>query len=435
MAPFFMGARQRAGPFVARRPAPPRQGALIALASIPRTADGFARLNHVLYRTNRMLVKTLVWSVADGWSSPLPAELDSPGALAIVFGGAATPRAKEALAELAAVLPSAVRTGCSTAGEIAGGRVRDDSLTVAIARFDAVRLRKVTRSFAAGVDVSEVGRSLGNELASDDLRAVLVLCDGLSANGSDLAAGIGASLPAGVEIAGGLAGDGDRFGSTWVLGDEGPIAGHVTVVGMYGEALQTGHGCHAGWSSFGPERTITRSQGNVLYELDGKPALSLYRTYLGERASGLPATALLFPLSVRHPDDDGMPVVRTILGMNEDEQSLRFAGNVPQGYRARLMRTRTDSLVQSAGLAGARAAQSFSESAQPLAIAVSCVGRRLVLGERTEEEIESLRVALPRDAMQVGFYSYGEFGRRTPGGACDLHNQTMTVTLFDEAAA
>ncbi len=382
-----------------------------------------------------MFLKTLVWSDAAGWSSPLPVELDSPGTLAIVFGGTSTARLRGALAELAACLPRAARMGCSTAGEIASGRVRDDSLTVAIARFEAVTLRKAMRPIAAGSDARLVGEALGRDLAAPGLRAVLVLCDGLSANGSELAAGLDASFASDVEVAGGLAGDGDRFGSTWVLGDDGPLTGQVTAVGLYGERLQTGHGCHAGWSAFGPERTITRAAGNILYELDGKPALSLYRTYLGERASGLPATALLFPLAVRHPEDDGSPLVRTILGMNEDDQSLRFAGNVPQGYRARLMRTRTDSLVQSAGLAGARAARSFCESASPLALAVSCVGRRLVLGERTEEEIESVRDALPREAAQVGFYSYGEIGRRHPGDACDLHNQTMTVTLFDEAPA
>lgn len=382
-----------------------------------------------------MHLETIVWQQATGWSQPLPAGLDSPRTLVLAFGTVATPAARAALGEVAALLPGAVRMGCSTAGEIVQGRVRDDSLALAIARFEAVGLHKVVRALGPDDDATVAGREIAQALLAPDLRAILVLCDGLSTNGSDLAAGIDSVVSKDVEIMGGLAGDGDRFGATWVLGDEGPLDAHVTAVGFYGPRLRTGHGCHAGWCTFGPERTITRARGNILHELDGKPALSLYRTYLGDRASELPAAALLFPLAVRHPDDEGTPVVRTILGMDEAEQSMRFAGNVPEGYRARLMRTRTDSLVQSAGLAAARAAQSFPEAARPLAIAVSCVGRRLVLGERTEEEVESVRDALPRDSVQVGFYAYGEIGRRHPGAACDLHNQTMTVTLIDEAAA
>lgn len=380
-----------------------------------------------------MRLQTMTWHDGAGWSAPWPVLLDSPNTLVVAFGGRATPRTREALAELSRRLPRSVSMGCSTAGEIAATRVHDESLVLAIARFDSVRLRKVVRPLAGG-DAFAAGRELGKDLGASDLRAVFLLCDGLGTDGSRLAAGINSTLPPDVTVTGGLAADGDRFAATWVLGAEGPVAGHAVAVGLYGERLLLGHGCHAGWSAFGPERTITRAAGNVLYELDGKPALSLYRTYLGERAAGLPATALLFPLAVREPLDAGPPIVRTILGMNASDQSLTFAGSVPEGYRARLMRTRTEHLIQSAGLAGARAAEVFGDAARPLAIAVSCVGRRLVLGERTEEEIESVRDALPRHAVQVGFYAYGEIGRRHRVDACDLHNQTMTVTLFDEAA-
>lgn len=382
-----------------------------------------------------MFLEPIVWQQATGWSRPLPTDADSPGTFAIVFGGAPSAPMRTALDELAAQLPQAVIMGCSSAGEIAQGRVRDETLTLAVARFSAVRLHKVERVLVDGGDAHVEGLALGRELAAPDLRAVFVLCDGMRANGSRLAAGLAESLPADVVVTGGLAGDGDRFGRTWVLGQAGPASGLVTAVGFYGDRLRVGHGCHAGWSAFGPERTITRASGNVLYELDGKPALALYRTYLGELASGLPATALLFPLALREPADGGTPIVRTILGIDEATQSLTFAGDVPQGFRARLMRTRTENLIQSAGLAGARAAREFGEASRPLAIAVSCVGRRLVLGERTEEEIESVRDALPRTASLVGFYSYGEIAQRHRGDACDLHNQTMTVTLFDEAAA
>ena len=192
------------------------------------------------------------------------------------------------------------------------------------------------------------------------------------------------------------------------------------------------HGCDGGWSDFGPERRITRSEGNVLFELDGKPALDLYKAYLGERAAELPGTALLFPLSVRREGDGQESLVRTILGVDEAQQSLTFAGDMPQGGIARLMRANTDKLIGSAGHAARQATCGASDVDDSLVISVSCVGRRLVLGERTDEEVETVLDSAPRRAGHVGFYSYGEISPAVPGGASELHNQTMTVTVFSE---
>lgn len=379
-----------------------------------------------------MLLQTNAWSPAAGWASPWLPGRDSPTTLAVLFGGNTSDECFEAIAEVGRQLPNSVLLGCSTAGEIYGTRVQDASLTVAVARFDEVTLRKVALPIGTDTDSRVAGREIGLALRDPDLRAVFVLSDGLNVNGSQLAAGLNEVLPDDVVVTGGLAGDGERFGSTWVLAGNDPTSRFVTAVGFYGDRLRVGHGCDAGWSMFGPERHVTRAAGNVLYELDGKPALALYKSYLGERAAGLPATALLFPLSIRHDGDDAHPLVRTILGIDEASQALTFAGDIPQGYLARLMRTNTERLIQSAGHAGRAAAQAFPASASPLALSVSCVGRRLVLGERTDEEIESVQGALPEGAAQIGFYSYGEMSPRLPGGGCDLHNQTMTVTLLDE---
>ncbi len=381
-----------------------------------------------------MLLHTNAWHREAGWALPWPDGLDSTTTLAVLFGGMTSVECGSAIADIACRIPHATLVGCSTAGEIRGRSVDDATLTLAVARFASSRMCKVALPIAAGDDAWAVGCRLGDSLRAPDLRAVFVLSDGLHVNGSRLAAGLAATLPASVAVTGGLAADGDRFGVTWVIADGAPVARHVAAVGFYGDRLRVGTGCEAGWSPFGPERRVTRSTRNVLHELDGKPALALYKSYLGERAAGLPAAALLFPLSIRRDEDDAHPVIRTILGVDEVAQSLTFAGDVPEGFLARLMRTNVERLIESAGLAAKAAAQGFAPESTPLAIAVSCVGRRLVLGERTDEEVESVAEALPRGAGQVGFYSYGEMSPRGMGGACDLHNQTMTVTLLDEAA-
>jgi hypothetical protein len=209
-------------------------------------------------------------------------------------------------------------------------------------------------------------------------------------------------------------------------------------VGLYGDALRVGHGCDGGWQDFGPVRTITRAEGNVLHELDGKPALALYKEYLGDLAQKLPGSALLFPLSVRAAGDCGPSVVRTILGIDEATQSMTFAGEMPVGSNARLMRTTIDRLAASAEGASLEALDNIGEEARGngeplLAISVSCVGRRLIMGERTDEELEALMQSLPAGSVLAGFYSYGEIAPQAGCMQGALHNQTMTVTVIAEA--
>jgi hypothetical protein len=353
--------------------------------------------------------------------------------LILVFGASRFLDDPAPIVELRRRCPAAVFAGCSSAGEMFGSEIADDSLAVAIARFEATALRLEVEPIGASADSADVDRCLGDKLRGDGLRRVLVLSDGLCVNGTELVRGIASSCGGGVTVTGGLAGDGDRFRRTWVTaGDELPQSGRVAAVGFYGDRVSLGHGSRGGWDTFGPLRRITRSSGNVLYELDGRPALGLYKQYLGDRAIGL-ATGLLVPLAIRRHADERHELVRTILAVDEAEQSMTFAGDVPQGWHAQLMKANFDRLVDGAALAATLARGTTSCADSILAIAVSCVGRRLVLGERTEEEIEATLECMPVGTQMVGFYSYGEISPSTDG-TCELHNQTMTITTLGEEA-
>ena len=382
-----------------------------------------------------MQTATTSHHAGQGWSHPLPAPLDSPQTLVLAFGASRLPADAPALRELVAAFPQSVVLGCSTAGEIAGAEVNDDSLSVAVARFEHTRLLLAVAEVAHAGRSGDAGATLARHLRAggEDLRAVFVLSDGLHVNGTPLVSALAQGLGAGVSLSGGLAGDGSAFERTWVLAGGRVVDGCVAAVGLYGSRLVVGSGCQGGWMDFGPERRITRSEGNVLYELDGKPALALYKSYLGELAQGLPGSALRFPLSIRHPGSDAPPLVRTILAIDDAQQSLTFAGDMPQGHAARLMRTTNDSLIDSAAAASAQAVRGLAAGGDALVVSVSCVGRRLVLGEHTEEEVESVLETAPGGARHVGFYSYGEISPGAAGGSSELHNQTMTVTVFSEA--
>ncbi len=363
------------------------------------------------------------------WSQPFPS-LGSDRTLVIVFGAPGYLSDAEPIRELVNAFPSSHIVGCSSSGEILGETISDGSLAVAVTRFDHTDLRLAASPVTAGTSF-RAGHDLAGRLAGSGLAAVLVLSEGLDVNGTDLVNGLNELLP-GVIITGGLAGDGDRFRETWTLVDGKPVSGFVTGIGFYGDQVHVGHGSKGGWDRFGPERLVTRSRGNVLYELDGEPALELYKSYLGELASGLPATGLLFPLAVRAGPNDEKHLVRTILAVDEDAKSVVFAGDVPEGHRAQLMQANFDRLVGGAETA-AELALPAGVSGPYLTIAISCVGRRLVLGERTEDELEAVCHVLPEGNHQVGFYSYGEISPYAEG-TCDLHNQTMTLTVVAERA-
>jgi len=252
-------------------------------------------------------------------------------------------------------------------------------------------------------------------------------------NGSELVSGLNSINNTNIIITGGLAADGAQFKKTWSIINGEIFSNKIAAVGFYGDAVRIGHGSKGGWNIFGPERRITRAKNNILYELDGKPALDLYKEYLGEKASGLPATGLLFPLAIRR-DINAPQVVRTILSVDEADRSLTFAGDMPVGYLAQLMRANFDRLIGGATEAGELALKSIQNQSPPVLIAISCVGRRLLLGERTEEETESVLEIFPPKTQQIGFYSYGELSPHLKGD-CELHNQTMTLTTITEEIA
>lgn len=374
----------------------------------------------------------LRWTPLDGWLPPAscwPASAD----LVLYFGAreafAAVPGP---LSELARHYPQAVRAGCSTAGEILGASVGTDGFVALVVQFARTRIRAEAVEVTAASESFSAATALAQKLIEPDLRHVLVLSDGLLVNGTQLTTGFRFALPTGVAVSGGLAGDGADFKQTLVsLGDQ-IASGRVVAIGFYGEHFRVQHGCASGWEPFGPRRLVTRAVGNVLYTLDGQPALPLYKRYLGERAAGLPSTGLLFPLQLL-PDrnaDDGL--VRTILGVDEAADSLTFAGDIPQGSYVRLMKAGCDALVSGAE----QAAQPIAPPAQPdssFALLVSCVGRRLVMGQRTEEEVDAVLAHIGRTVPTIGFYSYGEISPAGAPQSCDLHNQTMTLTLFSEA--
>ncbi len=378
-----------------------------------------------------MKIEQSLWTSESGWVIQPAGELTDSAQLVIIFGSKKCIANRTELETLRGFYPNAYFIGCSTAGEIFDLQVLDDSISAAAIKFDHTLIKGSRIKITEQVNSFAAGQALIDGLPTTDLKHVFVLSDGQLVNGTELAKGMTSRLPTKVAVTGGLSGDGANFKETFVLSNSEPESGIIAAIGFYGDRIRIGYGSMGGWDPFGPNRLITKSSGNVLYEMDGKPALQLYKEYLGDRANELPSAALLFPLNVRANENDP-GVVRTILSVDETTQSMIFAGDVPQGSFAQLMKANFDRLID--GAQGAAEASLTDEQVKEptLAILISCIGRKLVLGLRIEEEIEAVRDVLGNQCALTGFYSYGELSPFRNNLMCELHNQTMTITTIKE---
>lgn len=378
-----------------------------------------------------MKIQQKKYSIPGGWETLHTYPFD-PGLcnLVLAFGSTSLLENPVLYEQIRDNYPTADIVLNSTAGEIYDVHVNDDTISLTAVCFEKTEIKTAAVQVSDFKNSREAGKHLAVALEIEGLKNVLVISDGQKVNGSELVEGLKECLPPEVLITGGLAGDGSRFKKTLVGLNESPVEGRIVVIGFYGNNLLANYGSVGGWEPFGPERLITRSNENILYELDGKAALDTYKMYLGEYASELPASGLLFPLTIRKINSD-QPLVRTILKINEEEKSLIFAGNMPEGAYARLMKANIDSLVEGASNAALNSI-SGNNSSTELSILISCVGRKLVLNQRIEEEVEVIRFVSGNNTAITGFYSYGEISPSTGSLNCELHNQTMTITTLSE---
>ncbi len=379
-----------------------------------------------------MKVEQVIWSKENGWSSLSDDFPNEQAQLIFIFANRFVMGYKDLFDFLSKRYPSAYKIGCSTSGEICDTHVLDESLVATAVYFDKTFIKMASVDLAGGKDSFTAGKELAQALIPNELQHVFVLSDGLKVNGSRLVEGLSRHLDKNVGITGGLAGDADRFEETLICSGDIPKKELISVVGFYGSHLKISFGSMGGFSPFGPERKITRADGNILYELDGRSALDLYKEYLGEELSRDLATNLfLFPLSFR-TDGSESPVVRTILSINEQENSMTFAGDMFEGGYARLMKTNINKLVDGALQAAQTSFDNMAEQTPDLAILISCMGRKIIMKQRIEEETEVIRDIFGEKTVLAGFYSYGEIAHFSPLEPCNLHNQTMTITAFRE---
>jgi hypothetical protein len=379
-----------------------------------------------------MKTEQSIFSSATGWVKKSDHNLSKDAGLVFLFGNRHLLMEQQHIDAVKQAYPLAEIIGCSTSGEICGEEVFNENIICTAVWFEKTSVVIASETIGEMDESFVIGERLASKLDREDLVHVMVLSEGLNINGSELTKGLNSRLDNRISVTGGLAGDQADFVETVIVHNRAGEKNLVLAIGFYGDHLQVGYGSMGGWDSFGVDREVTRSKGNVLYELDGHSALELYKRYLGDHAANLPASALLFPLSLRLKNSE-TAVVRTVLAINEEDGSMVFAGDLPQGEYVRLMKANFDRLIDGANDAAEMSKVSLRNSEPDLAILISCVGRKLVLKQRVEEELEIIREVLGPTATITGFYSYGEICPIKPFEQhCELHNQTMTITVFKE---
>ncbi len=358
-------------------------------------------------------------------------KLDLKKPLVLVFGNRFALEEPSLYDDVRALFPDGEIIFGSACAEISSNTVNENSITITAIEFEKSHfLVKNSNILSKDMDSLETGKDLINQFPTEGLKYVFVVSEGSFVNGSQLTKGMNIAIDENIIITGGLCGDDERFEKTIAGYNENPKPGEIIAIGFYGDTLDISFSIYGGWTPFGPERIVTKSEGNTLYELDGKPALDLYKSYLGDKAKDLPGAALLYPLNVTS-EHENQSIVRSILNIDEANNAVILAGDIAENAKVQLMMTNVDNIANASERA-AQQALDLRTTKPELAMLVSCIGRKLVLDQRVEEEIEEVIEVLGKDTTISGFYSYGEIAPFHGEVSCQLHNQTMTITLISE---
>jgi len=375
-----------------------------------------------------MQIEQCRWQKEKGWGKgKLPGSLKD-AQLVLFFSS------KEILDEGALInglktsYPQAEIVGCTNEGQILGGEVTDHALVVTAIHFEHSSVVVVSQAVDDTAKSEELGVSLIQKLPAEGLRHVFALGDGSHLAGSSLAKGISSHLSPGIGVTGGFTPPNHRVYHNATLPN-----GAAVLVGLYGDKLQFSYAARTGWKSYGPIRKITKSQGEVLYELDNKPALDFYKEFLGPFANELPGIGLNYPMLVWGPhSDQTTAIARTVVAVDENEKSLRCAGDLPEGYNVQFMITNNEMIVQGAATAAKLSLEAMQHTKPELALLMTCVSRKMMMKQRIEEEVEAVSDVLGENVKYTGFYTWGEITPLNFNDTCAFQNQVMAITAIRE---
>ena len=338
---------------------------------------------------------------------------------------------RDLLAGIQDVVDTSNLTGCTTDGEISSAGFSSGSAVLA-----GIATDRIDFHLSVAEKLSKGSESIGKKLARglpESTRYIQLFSDGLTGNGCAILRGVSSVLGDEIPVSGGTAGDDGKFQKTWQFAGNKMLTDAAVAMGFSGE-FKLGTGVHSGWTPIGLSKKVTRSSGNILYELNGEPALNVFERFLGKHAHKLPEIGVEYPLGLvgRWGDVGGEDyfLLRATMSVNRKNGSISFAGEIPEGAMVNLTCGDIPSVLKASKKAAQLATTDLGDARAKMIFCYSCMARKIVLGRRTREEIELLREAIGPELPVVGFYTYGEYSRVKCNSPSFLHNETVTVSVI-----
>ena len=353
---------------------------------------------------------------------------------------------KELLNGIQSVTGEIPLVGGTTAGEIDSSGFSSQSVTIMAMSSDNL-------DFVTGIgqdmskDEKACSKSLTKDLASktelSKASSLLIFPNGMGGDGIKMIEGLQEELGQDFEIVGGYLGDDERFEQTYQYYNGKVYKDAIPGVLLCNKqnGYKTGIGVRSGFEPIGNRFYCSAAEGNVVKQFDGESALDLYKEFLGEeRAQRLPGIALEYPFGLIDEKvsigDKEYFQLRCGLAVDHDKGTISLAASIPEGSAITLTTASRNDIIKGAEQAAQQALESL-EGAKPKAIMMfSCVGRKLVLGRRTQEEIDAVKNVLGKDVPIIGFYTYGEIGPidklKNDLKATKFHNETVVLWALGE---
>ncbi len=327
--------------------------------------------------------------------------------------------------------PDSTIIGCSTAGEITTeGPSNRDSIAVMALYSDNLKFYS-----AIGSNITDGARKAGESVAKSIVDQIsgnpdvfMMFPDAFTGNGAEIVRGIASVLGDNFPIVGGTAGDGLVFEKTYQYLNGKVYTGSVVALAISGP-IKAGIGVRHGWIPIGTPRKVTRAEGSIIHELDGKPAINIYKDYFGKEAvdiekEKLARLAIMYPLGIKNPSNNEM-LIRDPLTV-DPSGSITCVAEVPEGVDIQIMIGSFDEAINAAGEAAVGAMTQIRGSIPRAVILFSCIARRKLFGERSSEEIKKIQSVISPDVPMIGFYTYGEQCRS------EFHNETVVILILAE---
>ncbi len=321
--------------------------------------------------------------------------------------------------------------GCTGAAEISTAGFNTKSVVLGGIASDRIEFEVVFTK-----NINRNSELAGKELAglfSSKVQHIQLFSDGVTGNGCALLRGMNSMLDDYIPITGGTSGDTGEFNKSWQFAGKQLLCDAAVAIGFTGD-FKVGTGVQSGWSPVGLPKKVTRSSGNVLYELNGEPALNVFKRFLGKHAEKLPAVGVEYPLGFYSRDGSTAGkdqfMLRATMAVNHKEGSITFAGDVPEGTMAHLTCGDNNSILEATEKAIQTAVNQLDDTTPVMAFFYSCMARKTLLGLRTKEEFERVNLKLAGNIPILGFYSFGEYSRVKRGGPCLFHNESAVLSVI-----